>query len=254
MNFTQAIVVIMLLLTGCATQDNSRYQQKTVAERVQAWNNLASEYIRLKQYENAKRPLKQALEIDSKASTSLMLMALVFQHQEELGVADEYYSRALRVAPDDPMINNNYGAFLLNSQRYSVACRYLAKAANDPLYTQRIWALENLASCHKRSGEPGKAEQINLQVLRLSPNSAAALVELGMIEYEREAYGKSIHYFDRFIALVRLHQAEHTPNSLYLGVLLARENSDPGKAATYALLLKSMYPESVEYQRYKEAR
>ena len=53
---------------------------------------------------------------------------------------------------------------------------------------------------------------------------------------------------------MRLHQGEHTAKSLYLGVLLSRQNSDPGKAATYALILKNIYPDSIEYQRYKEAR
>jgi len=252
-NFIKVLSVV-LLLGGCATQDRSMYQQKSVSERIQAWNNLASEYIRLQQYEDAKRPLKQALEIDSNASTSLMLMALVFQRQEEHSTADEYYKKALSVAPSDAMINNNYGVFLLNIQRYVEACAYLSKAANDPLYVQRVWALENLASCYDRSGQIEKAEQAYLQVLRLSPNVAGALVALGTIEYQRQAYGKASNYFERFSSLVRLRQAEHTPNSLYLGVLLAREQQDPGKAATYALLLKNLYPDSVEYQRYKEAR
>lgn len=254
MNFFKVIAIALLLLSGCATQDSSIYQQKTVPERIQAWNNLASEYIRLGQYENAKRPLQLALEINPKAATSLMLMALVFQHQEEYLTADEFYRKALDIAPKDSMINNNYGAFLLNTQRYSEACSYLEKAANDPFYVQRIWALENLASCYNRTAQANKAEQTYLQLLRHSPNSASALIELGAIEYGRQAYGKSSSYFERFTALLNLHQADHTPNSLYLGLLLARQHNDPGKAATYALLLKNLYPDSVEYQRYKEAR
>ncbi len=254
MNFTRLLAVALLLLTGCATQDGSMYQQKPVSERIQAWNNLASEYIRLQQYEDAKRPLKQALAIDSKASTSLMLMALVFQHQDEYVTAGEYYRKALHVAPGNAMINNNYGVFLLNRQRYAEACLYLSKAANDPLYVQRIWALENLASCYNQSAQTEQAEQTYLQVLRLSPNVAGALIALGTIEYQRQAYGTASSYFERFSSLVRLRQAEHTPNSLYLGVLLAREHNDSGKAATYALLLKNLYPDSIEYQRYKETR
>tara|TARA_R110001583_G_scaffold59727_3_gene177579 strand:+ start:843 stop:1607 length:765 start_codon:yes stop_codon:yes gene_type:complete len=252
--FTKAVIVTTLLLTGCATQNDSQYQQRAIPERVQAWNNVAREYIRLEQYENAKGPLKEALNINPKASASLMLMALVFQHQGEQETADIYYKKALAEAPDDSIINNNYGAFLLNTQRYSDACGYLAKAANDPLYNQRVWALENLASCYSRSNQAEQAEQTYLQVLRLNPNSASALVELATIEFERKELGKSFKYFERFSSLVRLHQGEHTAKSLYLGVLLSRQNSDPGKAATYALILKNIYPDSIEYQRYKEAR
>ena len=156
--------------------------------------------------------------------------------------------------PKDAKINNNYGIFLLLQERYQDACQYLAKAAGDPLYDQRTDALENLASCYSLVGDAESAEQTYLQVLRLNPNAGNALVEMGAIEYEREAFGKSYNYFERFSSLVRLRQVEHSAKSLYLGVLLARKNSDPGRAATYALLLKNMYPESSEYQRYKESR
>jgi type IV pilus assembly protein PilF len=251
---TRLLAIAVLLLSGCATQDSSKYQQKTEPERIQAWNNLASEYIRLGQYENAKRPLQQALKINADTSISLMLMAFVFQSQEEYRTADKFYRKALGIAPEDSMINNNYGAFLVSRQRYTQACSYLEKAANDPFYVQRIWALENLASCYNRSSETGRAEQTYLQLLRHSPDSPSALVELGSIEYGRQAYGKASSYFERFSSLLRLNQAEHTPNSLYLGLLLARQYNDPGKAASYALLLKNLYPDSLEHQRYKEAR
>ncbi|WP_421864723.1 type IV pilus biogenesis/stability protein PilW [Motiliproteus sp.] len=254
MKLTGALLVAVLVLSGCATQSNSTYKQKSMPERIDAWNNVAREYIRLQQYEEAKRPLKQALTIDPKAANSLMLMAYVFQRQGESAIADDYYQQALKSAPADASVNNNYGIFLLTEQRYSEACQYLAKAANDPLYDQRTSALENLASCHVYAGDMDQAEQTYHQVLRLNPNSPNALIELGAIEYQRQQYGQSYQYFQQFSSLVRLRQAEHSAKSLYLGILLARENSDPAKAATYALLLKSMYPNSVEYQRYKESR
>ncbi len=252
--FKQTLAITVLLLSGCVTQDSSTYKQKTIPERVNAWNNVAREYIRLEQYENAKEPLKQALDIDSKAGISLMLMAFVFQRQGEKVVAEEYYKKALKASSADAVINNNYGVFLLIEERYSEACQYLALAANDPLYDQRTRALENLASCYQRSGRLKDAEQSYLRVLRINPNSTSAILELGMIEFDREGYAKARQYFERYSSLVRLNQADYTAKSLYLGVLLARKNNDPGQSSTFALLLKNMYPDSAEYQRYKEAR
>jgi type IV pilus assembly protein PilF len=152
------------------------------------------------------------------------------------------------------MINNNYGIFLLFEERYQQACQHLKRASEDPLYDQRTQALENLASCYSLSGKSELAEETYQQVLRLNPNSTNGLVEMGAIEYARDEYGKAYQYYERFSSLIRLRQAEHTAKSLYLGVLLSRQNNDPGRAATYALLLKNMYPDSVEYQRYKESR
>ncbi len=254
MRFQQAIALAVLLLSGCAVQESSTYQQKSISERVDAWDNLAREYIRLEQYENAKRPLKQALEIDPKSANTLMLMAFVFQRQGENVIAEEYYRKALDGAPNDAMIHNNYGIFLMFDQRYAEACDHFSLAAQDSLYNQRTQALENLASCYSRSGQADQAEQSYLQVLRLNPNSANAIIEMGSIEFERQAYGKAYQYFERYSELVRLNQADYTAKSLYLGVLLSRKNNDSGRSATFALLLKNMYPESVEYQRYKETR
>lgn len=254
MRFQLVFALIVVLLSGCAVQENSTYQKKTDSERIDAWNNVAREYIRLDQYENAKRPLKQALGIDAKVASSLMLMAFVFQRQGEDVIAEDYYLQALAGAPDDAMIHNNYGIFLMFDERYAQACEHFSIAARNPLYIQRTQALENLASCYSSSGQAGRAEQSYLQVLRLNPNSANSIVEMGSIEFERQAYGKSYQYFERFSELVRLNQANYTAKSLYLGVLLSRQNNDPGRSATFALLLKNMYPNSVEYQRYKESR
>ncbi|MEH6651155.1 MAG: type IV pilus biogenesis/stability protein PilW [Motiliproteus sp.] len=254
MKFKLALTLAVLLQVGCSVQDSSTYKQKTSPERVDAWNNVAREYIRQGQFENAKRPLKQALEIDQGASSSLVLMAYVFQSQGENETAEEYYKKALSGASNDSTIHNNYGIFLLLAERYPEACKHLAVAADDPLYDQRIQAMENLASCYSNAGHGGKAEKSYLQVLRLNPNSANAIVEMSAIEYKREEYGKSFQYFEQYSDLVRLKQADYTAKSLYLGVLLSRENNDPGRSATFALLLKNMYPNSLEYQRYKESR
>lgn len=254
MKFKLALMLAIFMLVGCAVQDSSTYKKKTSPERIDAWNNVAREYIRLGQFENAKGPLKQALEIDQEATSSLVLMAYVFQSQSENETAEEYYLKALAGAPKDSMIHNNYGIFLLLAERYTDACKHLAVAADDPLYDQRIQAMENLASCYSNAGDSEKAEQSYLQVLRLNRNSATAIVEMSAIEFQRKEYGKSFQYFEQYSDLVRLKQADYTAKSLYLGVLLSRQNNDPGRSATFALLLKNMYPNSLEYQRYKESR
>lgn len=252
---TTLLLSTLLLLGGCATQVvDSRYTQKSVEERVRAWNDVAREYIQNAQYEQAKRPLKRALEINPKASESLALMAFVFQSQQEDSIADDYYRQALSLDPKNATINNNYGIFLLLQRRYAEACPTLAVAASDPLYGQRTLTLENLAACYKAAGDLPQAEATYGQVLRVNPNSARALLELAEVALERGNSGRSWELFDRFGHLVRNRAAEHTARSLWLGVRLSRLAEDASKAATYALLLKSSFPESREYQQYKESR
>ena len=249
------LITAILLLAGCATtQVDSKYTQKSVAERVTAWNNVAREYIHNGQFEQAKRPLKRALEIDPKASESLALLAFVFQQQQETDIADSYYRQALNQDRANATINNNYGIFLMLQQRYDEACPSLAKAASDTLYGQRTQALENLAACYKAAGKGPQSETTYQQVLRVNPNSTRAILELTELALERGDTARAWELFERFGYLVRNRVAEHSARSLWLGVRLSRLAEDASKAATYALLLKSSFPQSREYQQYKESR
>nr|WP_242521843.1 type IV pilus biogenesis/stability protein PilW [Motiliproteus sp. SC1-56] len=246
-----------MLLGGCATQttvDGRAAKQGSKEERLEAWNSVAREYIQLGQYEEAKRPLKQALEVDPKAASSLTLLALVFQSQGETEIAEEYYRKALEGDPDNAMVNNNYGIFLMLQQRHAEACGYLEAAARDPLYEQRSATLENLASCYRVTGQSAEAEKTYRQVLRLDPNASQAILALSELAYQRGEYGQSWQLFSRFSKLVNLRQVEHNAQSLWLGIRLSRQGQDPGMAATYSLLLKNLYPQSREYQLYKESR
>jgi type IV pilus assembly protein PilF len=184
----------------------------------------------------------------------LGLLAFVFQRQGEVALAEEYYRRALEHAPGNSMLSNNYGIFLMMQRRYGEACDYLDRASQDPLYERRTAAFENLASCYQSSGELERAEAVYRRVLRLDPNSAQAILQLSELAYGRSEYGPAWELFSRFTKLVNLRRAEHNAQSLWLGIRLAREGRDPGMAATYALLLKNLFPDSREYQRYKESR
>ena len=248
------LITTVLVFSGCATQVDSRFSQKTVGERVAAWNDVAREYIQNGQYEQAKRPLKRALEINPKAGESLALLAFVFQSQQEDDIADSYYRQALYQDGDNATINNNYGIFLLLQRRYAEACPTLAIAAADPLYGQRTQALENLAACYKAAGQAAQSEATYRQVLRVDPNSPRAMLELAELALARGDSATSWELFDRFGNLVRNRVAEHTAQSLWLGVRLSRLAEDASRASTYALLLKSSFPQSREYQQYKESR
>nr|WP_246480933.1 type IV pilus biogenesis/stability protein PilW [Motiliproteus sediminis] len=249
------LLFTVVALAGCATTEvDSRYTTKAVAERVEAWNNVARCYIQNGSYEQAKRPLQRALEINPQSGESLALMAFVFQRQQESDIADQYYRQALESEPDNATVNNNYGIFLMLQQRFDEACGYLALAAAEPLYAQRSQSLENLASCYRAAGDAKRSEATYRQVLGLNPNSAVALIELADLAYVRGDTAESWELFNRHGSLVRNRVAEHTAKSLWLGVRLARASEDPSMAATYALLLKSSYPDSAEYRQYKESR
>ncbi len=244
----------VLTLTGCAARTEPIVNRESDQARTDVRIRWAKQHIQLGEYEEAKRPLTQALEISPRSPDVLNLLAFVFQQQGETALAEQYFKEALAADPTFAPGQNNYGIFLMIQKRYQEACAHLNTAAKNPLYEGRPQALENLAGCYLLSGESALAEATYRQVLRLNPDSVTANIELASLAYERGDSGEAWSRFSRFSELVNLRRTEHTAKSLWLGVQLARDGRDPGMAATYALLLKNLYPDSPEYMRYKESR
>ena len=252
--FSIFLVFCSLVLTGCGVEQVPVVSEASAEARIDVRIRWAKEHIRKGEYEEAKRPLTGALEVDKGSPKALNLLAFVFQQQGDMLLAEEYYKRMLKSDASFAPGRNNYGIFLMIQNRYDEACPHLAAASNDPLYTGRPQALENLAGCYQLAGQQELSEETYRRVLRLTPNSAITLIELASLVYERGESGEAWQLFDRFSELVNQRKVEHSAKSLWLGVRLSREGRDPSMAATYALLLKNLFPQSSEYQLYKESR
>lgn len=247
------IVLALVTLIGCQSQPTAS-NQKSIDNRIDVRIRWAQEHIQLGQYELAKRPLTQALDIDPNSPKALNLLAYVFQKQGETQLAEEYFSKMLEVAPGFAAGQNNFGGFLMSLGRYEEACARFKLAAENPLYEGRPKALENLAICYSAAGRSAEAESVYRQVLGLTPDAPLATVGLATMLYEQGKKGEARTFFNQFSESVDRRRANHTSKSLWLGLQLSRDDNDIGMAATYALLLKNLFPNSVEYQSYKESR
>ncbi len=249
------LFICLIGLAGCATQVETLMSNRgSETERINSRIRWAQELIQQGEYEQAKRPLTQALSINDNSKDANNLLGLVFQQQGENELAETYFRKTLAIAEDFSPAQNNFGIFLLLQNRTAEACKHLAIAASDHLYERRLQALENLAICYRTDGKPDAAEATFKQVVRLNPNAGAALLELGDMAFSRSEFGEAFQLFNRYSDLVNRKRYEHSAKSLWLGIRLSREGRDPGKAATYALLLKNLYPDSAEYKYYKESR
>ncbi|MCW9053490.1 MAG: type IV pilus biogenesis/stability protein PilW [Motiliproteus sp.] len=251
---TVIMMLCALVLTGCQSNKTTIAPKRTDEARIDVRMRWAKEHIQLAEYEEAKRPLTSALDIDPNHPKVLNLLAFVFQQQGEIALAEKYYKQMLKADSSFAAGQNNFGAFLMLQRRYQEACGYFDKASANPLYEGRPQALENLASCYMLSGEKERAEATFRNVLRLNPNSGTTIIELANLIYQRGESGEAWALFSRFSELVNSRRIEHSAKSLWLGVQLSRDGQDPGMAATYALLLKNLYPNSLEYQLYKESK
>ena len=63
------------------------------------------------------------------------------------------------------------------------------------------------------------------------------------VSFQTERYLPARAYLERYLAV-----SSHSPQSLWLGVQIERKLGDKNSASSYAMMLKSNYPDSRETQ------
>ena len=137
--------IFMLGLGGCVTTTESVFTEdaspeKTLERRVA----LARQYIGERNWEDAKRNLQLAVDIDPKNAEVYEAYALVYQSTGEYELAEESYKTAIKLQRDFSRARNNYAAFLFSRERYRDAEVQLEFVVNDTLYNARPNAFINL--------------------------------------------------------------------------------------------------------------
>ncbi|MDH3414223.1 MAG: tetratricopeptide repeat protein, partial [Gammaproteobacteria bacterium] len=137
----------------------------------------------------------------------------------------------------------NYGSFLCKQERYEESESRLVKVTENPFYRTPEIAYTNAGLCMKRAGNQEKAEQYLRTALQLNPKIPQALIAMCELSYDKGRYLPARAYLQRYLEV-----ANHTSQTLWLGVRIERQLGDKNTASSYALLLKSNYPDSKETQ------
>ena len=240
-------VVLVSLLAGCVSSGDSSSMttDKGRNEARQAYVQLGLGYLQQGMTEQAKVPLRKALELDKSDPDTNAALALVFQSEMESGLAEQAFRTALDGRPDDARILNNYGSFLFEQQRYQEASAQFQKAAADTLYPERSRVYENLGITSLKLGQRDAGRAQLEKALRLNRQQPRALLEMAELSYEDRHYVPARDYYDRFSLL-----SGQNARSLLLGARLASVFDDRTPTANHGQQLKRLYPGTPEYQQY----
>ncbi|MCP2051175.1 UNVERIFIED_ORG: type IV pilus assembly protein PilF [Pseudomonas fluorescens] len=235
------------LMAGCVSSGHDSPMQtgKGRDEARIAYVQLGLGYLRQGMSEQAKVPLKKALELDGDDAEANAALALVFQAQAEPELAEAYFHKALAARPADPGLLNNYGSFLFAQQRYEQASRYFQQASADSLYPERSRVFENLGVTSIRLGQRDSARQQLEKALHLNSRQPRALLEMAELSYEDRHYVPARDFYERFSLL-----SGQNARSLLLGVRLATVHEERDTAAQFGQQLERLYPGTPEYQQY----
>lgn len=245
------MLAMTVLLSGCATTVPSGVADK--ASSAEAYADLGAQYLMAGDTNNAKLVLRQSLSFDDRYARAHNLLGVAFQQEREPELAEEYFRRAAELAPMDAAIHYNFGGFLFAQQRFAEACRYLARATEDPFYVQRAQAFESLGVCYRRIGRNDAAEHAFRRTLDLAATRPLAQIHLADLMLEQGNMPDAARLFHRYREQVEQGLIPHTPISLWVGYRVSRAERNTGRATVYRMMLASDFPQSEEYRLLKES-
>ena len=211
--------------------------------RARVHTELAAGYYERGSMGVALEELRQATAADSSYAPAYGLYGMVYMELRENTQAQDSFERALRIAPNDPDINHNYGWFLCQSGREKESVRYFMQAVKNPLYSAPWRSYSAAGVCSLRSNNAKEAEDYFQRALKLDPDEPSSLLKLGEIRYRQGKNEEARKLVARHNKLV-----SPTPESLWLALRIERRLGERVAEQSYANQLRRRFPGSAEYQ------
>ena len=242
------VLAAALLLSACVSTTDTVFTEKADPEKaLERRVELARTYIGEGNWEDAKRNLRLAYQIDPQSAEVHEAFALVYQSTGEFELAEQSYKTALKLDKGFSRARNNYATFLYAQGRYKEAEKQLQIVTQDTLYKGRPRAFINLGLCRVQLFDSQGAEEAFRRALTMDRANNIALLELAQLRYDAGDFATSQRYYDTYRTAVR----QQSARGLWLGIRLARESGDRDAEGSYTLALTNLYPESPEYQAFK---
>ena len=242
------MVAVALSLSACISTTDSVFTDKADPDKALEYRvELARKYIGEGDWENAKRNLGLATEIDPNNAEVHEAFALVYQSTGEFELAEDSYQTAIRLDKNFSRARNNYAAFLYSQGRYKEAEKQLELVVKDTLYKGRPRAFVNLGLARVQNFDPQGAEEAFRRALTMDRTNSIALLELAQLRYDAGDYETASRYYGTYRTVVR----QQSARGLWLGIRLARQQGDRNAESSYALALTNLYPQSPEFEAYQ---
>jgi len=187
----------------------------------------------------AKEKLERAVVENSGDANVHSAMA---ELQERLGhpeKADSEFKTALRLAPHEPALLNNYAIYLCRTGRTDEGVKAFDTAAHDPLYRTPEVAYTNAGVCLHGAKRDTQAAMSFQRALQIRPNFAEAAYQLASLDFDRGEIDEAKTQVDRYVDAF-----EATPDLLLLGARIARKKGDRMTEEKYARRLRLDFPGS----------
>lgn len=235
----KSLVLIALLLASCAGQQATRSSLETNRQdsaRIHA--ELGSGYYQDNQMGIALEEFTKATTVDPSYSSGFNGLAMTYAAINEDAKAEENFKRAILLDAKNSEAHNNYGSFLCSRNRVDESVLQFQEAVKNPLYTTPFIAYTNAGYCSLKKADLNSAERFFSLALQYQPLLHAAAYQLAKIYFDKQQYGLAEQTMANALA------NNPGPETLWLGVKVARQLGNKDAASSYALELRRKYPDA----------
>jgi type IV pilus assembly protein PilF len=235
------IAVVCVSLSACETlkpSGNEEYGESKLSARARSHTDLGAAYYQQNKLEVALDEFNHAIHIDPNYGQAYNGLGLVYATLGEDAQADASFKKAIEVQPNNSESHNNYGSFLCARKRYDESIGHFLAAVKNPLYSTPNLAYANAGICSARKNDLKNAEIYLNKALQIEPLTHSAATQLAEIQFKRGDATTAQKTLQN--ALI----ASPSPETLWLGIKIARALGDKDSEASYALQLRQQYPSS----------
>lgn len=249
--------VLVLLVGGCGqpsvkeTAVTAEETKKRALQSARIHTELAGQYYSRRQYRVAIEEAEIALQANPNYAPAYNVLGLVYMDLRENARARLNFERALRIAPNDSDVHNNFGWFLCQRQpeQMDLAVDHFMSALRDSLYETPEKTYSNAGICVLKRNEFERAKAFFQKALVIRPSYPLAV--LGLIEIDFR-YGNLKTAKSNITSYMQTYPL--TPESLWLAIQIERAIGDHQAAASYAFQLQRRFPDSSEAMSLREGK
>jgi type IV pilus assembly protein PilF len=249
-------VLALCLLAACASDGASRGELRTASDQTASEKRaairlqLAVGYYQDGKYEIALDEVKQAIAVNPQSADAYGVRGLVYAAMNEPALADDNFQHALRLAPNNPDLSNNYGSFLCNAGGQPArAIPYFDAALKNPHYQSPASALVNAGTCSLKLHDGAAAERYLLDAMRYAPDLPVVNATLARVYYERRDYTRAGFFVTRLTEAAKLDSL--SADALWLALRVERKLGDRSLEASLAAQLRHRFPASPEFAAFQ---
>jgi type IV pilus assembly protein PilF len=239
-----AALAVLTALCGCVSSGGKQSQLKesefSESDKAGELNKqLGTVYLRQGNLALAKEKLERAEKYNARDPELHSVLALLY---ERLGIpeeVDKHYRTAIRLAPRDPQISNNYAVYLCQNNRMDDGVKRFLESARNPLYRTPEIAYTNAGVCLRKAKRYKEAEGSFARALQIRPNLAEAQFQWADLAIEQGELAKAREQVDKY-----LNTYDATADLLAIGVRVTRALGDRVAEEKYTRRLRVEFPGS----------